>query len=75
LPGEKTEIEGATKVAKNPLNSGEARLPRIMHMKAHVLNTIGDIWRVKVRYSRAPAKLLKAVGSSIGAPSIEEILA
>lgn len=47
----------------------------IMHIKTHLLNNKGNIRRVKVRYSRAPAKLLKAVGSTTGAPSTEEILA
>jgi hypothetical protein len=41
------------KVAKNPLDSGEVGLPRGVHVKAHVLDRVGDVEhgeQVKVRY-------------------------
>jgi hypothetical protein len=43
-PKEKIEVDGAAKVVKNLPDNNEVWLLRIMHMKAHLLNNIGDIW-------------------------------
>lgn len=34
---------GATEVVKNPLASGEVGLPRGVHVKAHLLDCVGDV--------------------------------
>jgi hypothetical protein len=46
-------VKGATEVAKNPLHGGEVQLPYGMHVKAHLLDNVGNVGRVKMRYWRA----------------------
>jgi hypothetical protein len=40
---EEVVVEGAQEVAQNPLESSEVGLPWCVHMKAHLLNGIGDV--------------------------------
>ncbi|CAN6182646.1 unnamed protein product [Urochloa humidicola] len=40
----KPVVNSAPEVAQEPLHSSEMRLPRIMHVKTDLLNSIGDIW-------------------------------
>jgi hypothetical protein len=42
-PNKKTIIEDTVEVAKNPLRSGEVGLPRGVHVKAPVLDCVGDV--------------------------------
>jgi hypothetical protein len=37
------EIQGASQIAQDVLHRGEVRLPEIMHMKANLLDGIGDV--------------------------------
>jgi hypothetical protein len=39
----KAVVKGVIKVAKNPLRSGEMRLPWGVHVKAHLLDSVGDV--------------------------------
>jgi len=43
----KTKIQGTLKVAKNALHSARMRLPGVMHVEAHLLDSISDIWTSK----------------------------
>jgi hypothetical protein len=52
------KVQRASQIAQDVLHCSEVRLPRIMHMKTNLLDTVGDIKRVNVRYWRAPVKLL-----------------
>jgi hypothetical protein len=36
-------VEGATEVEQDPLESDEMRLPRGVHMQAHLLDGVGDV--------------------------------
>jgi hypothetical protein len=36
-------VEGAAEVPQDPLESGEMRLPRGVHMQAHLLDGVGDV--------------------------------
>jgi hypothetical protein len=38
-----TEVQGASQVAQDVLHRGEVRLSGIMHMKANLLDVIGDV--------------------------------
>jgi hypothetical protein len=38
-----TVVVGAIEVAKNPLRNGEVGLPRGVHVKAHLLDRVGDV--------------------------------
>jgi hypothetical protein len=38
-----TMVEGALEVAEDLLRSRKMRLPRIIHVEAHLLNHIGDV--------------------------------
>jgi hypothetical protein len=53
-------VEGAPEVAQNPLESGEVGLPWCVHMKAHLLNDVGDVWpgegEVLERVCQAPVR-------------------
>jgi len=40
---DQTMAEGALKIAKDPLGSDKVSFPRIMHMKAHLLDGIGNV--------------------------------
>jgi hypothetical protein len=42
--------ECALEVAKNALDGHKVLLTRIMHVKAHLLNDVGDVGSLKVRY-------------------------
>jgi hypothetical protein len=48
---------GAAEEAKNFLGSDEVGLTRGVHVKAHLLDRVGDVEPVKVRYWRALARL------------------
>jgi hypothetical protein len=37
------EVQGAFQIAQDTLHHGEVRLPRNMHMKANLLDGIGDV--------------------------------
>jgi hypothetical protein len=37
------EVEGATQVPQDPVHRGEVRLPRVVHVEAHLLDGIGDV--------------------------------
>jgi hypothetical protein len=50
-------VEGALEVPKDALHSREMGLTRVMHVEAHLLDRIGNVGLVKVRYWRAPARL------------------
>jgi hypothetical protein len=43
-PKRKATLKGVAEAAKNPLGSGEVGLPWGVHVKAHLLNRIGDVW-------------------------------
>jgi hypothetical protein len=49
-------------------------LPRIMHEQTDLLNSICKIRRVKVRYCKAPARLLYSEALATGAPSVADNL-
>jgi hypothetical protein len=57
---EEAVVEGAPEVAQNPLESGEVGLPWCVHMKAHLLNDVGDVWpgegEVLERVCQAPVR-------------------
>ena len=36
-------VDGAVEVAKNPFESSEVELPWGVHVKAHLLNDVGDV--------------------------------
>jgi hypothetical protein len=59
-------------IAKDALDGGEMRLPRIMHVEAD-LYCISDVRRVKVRYCKAPTRLRYNVDSGTGEPSEERL--
>jgi hypothetical protein len=37
------EVQGALQIAQDALHHGEVRLPRNMHMKANLLDSVGDV--------------------------------
>jgi len=39
-----TKVKSASNIAKNPLQGSKVRLPRIVHMKADLLNNIHNVW-------------------------------
>jgi len=41
---QKAEVESATNIAKDALQSRQVRCPRIMHVEADLLNSIGNVW-------------------------------
>jgi hypothetical protein len=53
----KAEVNGALEIQYDPLHSGKIRLPWVVHMEAHMLDSVGNVSRVKTRYLRAPARL------------------
>jgi hypothetical protein len=69
----KTVVEGDVEVAQDPLESGEMRLPRGVHMQAHLLDGVGDVkpgeGEVLERAGQTP------VGRRIGGPSSSESFA
>jgi hypothetical protein len=52
------KVQRASQIAQDVLHRSEVILPRIMHMKTNLLDSVGDIKRVNIRYWRAPVKLL-----------------
>jgi hypothetical protein len=40
----KAQVKSATDITKDPLQGCKMRLARIMHVKTHLLNGIGNIW-------------------------------
>jgi hypothetical protein len=53
----KVVVEGAAKVAQDPLESGDIGLPRGVHMQAQLLDGVGDVGPTKGQYWRAPVRL------------------
>jgi hypothetical protein len=51
-------VEGDTEVAKNPLHSSEVRLPWGVHVKAHLLDGVGNIGPSEVEVLESPNKAL-----------------
>jgi len=41
---QKAEVESATNIAKDALQSRQVRCSRIMHVEADLLNSIGNVW-------------------------------
>jgi hypothetical protein len=37
------EVQGASQIAQDTFHCGDVRLPGIMHMKANVLDGVGDV--------------------------------
>jgi hypothetical protein len=37
------EVQGASQITQDVLHRGEVRLPEIMHMKANLLDSVGDV--------------------------------
>jgi hypothetical protein len=66
---QETKVESASNVAQNPLESREVRLTGVVHMKADLLHSVCNIWRVNIKYCRAPTRLRKSEASDTGAPS------
>jgi hypothetical protein len=60
----KTKIQGALKVAKNALHSAQMRLPRVMHVEAHLLDSISNIWTSKSEILKSTSNT--AVGGGVG---------
>lgn len=56
----KAEVGGASEVPKDPLHSGEMWLPRSVHMKAHLLDGIGDVRAGEDEVLQSPGKTLIA---------------
>jgi hypothetical protein len=50
-------VEGALKVPKDALHNHEMGPTRVMHVEAHLLDRVGNVRLVKVRYWRASARL------------------
>lgn len=51
-------VEGAVKVAKNPLCDSEARLPWGVHVKEHLLDDVGDVGLGEGEALESPDKTL-----------------
>jgi len=41
---EQSHVQSTTNVPEDALQSDEVRLPRIMHVEANLLNSVGNIW-------------------------------
>jgi hypothetical protein len=56
----KAIVKSTSNVLENPLHSSKVWFPQIMHVEAHLLNSIGDVRpsEGEVRYQRAPTRLL-----------------
>jgi hypothetical protein len=69
-PGDKTdakehdEVGSAPKVPQDPLHSDEMWLPRGVHMKAHLLDDIGDVRMGEDEVLQRPSKTPVAGGIS-----------
>lgn len=48
--------DSSLKIPENPLNSSQVRFSRIMHVKAHLLNSISNIWAVKSKILEGSSK-------------------
>jgi hypothetical protein len=70
----KAVVDGSVELAKNPLDSSEVGLSWGVHVKALLLNDIGDVGsgRENVRYWRAPVRLRYVVTFATGGLSSSE---
>jgi hypothetical protein len=65
VPAEKEpEVDGATQVPQDALHRGEMRLPRVMHVEAHLLDGVGDVRPSEDEVLQGPNKA--SVASRIG---------
>jgi hypothetical protein len=52
----KAEVSGASEVPHDPRHSDEMRLPRGVHMEAHLLDSIGDVRMGEDEVLQGPSK-------------------
>jgi hypothetical protein len=69
------KVQGASQIAQDALHCDKVRLPGIMHMKVNLLDSIGDVGLVNIKYCWALMRLLNQVGSATGGPKVVETLA
>jgi hypothetical protein len=63
-PGnDKPKVESSLKVSQNPLGSDKVSFPGIMHVKAYLLDSIGDIWPSEGQVLKSASKT--AIGCGI----------
>jgi len=55
-------VECAPNIAKNPLQSSEVRLPRVVHVKTDLLNGICNVWAGECQVLKGSSKTAE-VGS------------
>jgi hypothetical protein len=60
---DKPEVESSLKVSQNPLGSDKVSFPGIMHVKAYLLDSIGDIWPSEGQVLKSASKT--AIGCGI----------
>jgi hypothetical protein len=56
--------ERSLEIPKDTLDGRKVMLAWIMHVKAYLLNDVGDVERMKMRYYSAPMRFLYYVGSA-----------
>jgi hypothetical protein len=54
------EVDGATQVPQDALHRGEVRLPRVVHVEAHLLDGVGDVGPGEDEVLHGPSKALVA---------------
>ena len=69
----KPQTKSALNIANKALVRSQMRQARIMHVETDLLNCVGNISLVKVKYCKAPARLQNSVASATGAPSAAAI--
>ena len=50
------EVDGATQVPQDALHRGEVRLPRVVHVKAHLLDGVSDVGPGEDEVLQGPSK-------------------
>jgi len=48
--------DSSLKIPKNPFNSSQVKFSRIMHVKAHLLNNISNVWLGKSKILEGSSK-------------------
>jgi hypothetical protein len=51
------EVDGATQVPQDALHRGEVRLLRVVHVEAHLLDDVGDVWPGEDEVMQGPTRL------------------